>query len=188
MRRVLAGLLLLPVLELAVMIAVGRRIGPLPTLGALLLISLAGALLVRRQGAAAWRSLNDSLRAGNPPTRKLADATVLVIAGVLLLVPGFLTDVVALLLLFPPTRPLLRRPLERSFRRAAADRVTLVHLYGPGLGLRNGARMPGGPQGPGGFGQGPGGSGATRGGPGSPAGPPRFGGDVVEGEIVDDGN
>ena len=114
-------------------------------------------LIVRRQGVAAWRSLNSSLQAGRPPSRELADAAVLVLAGVLLILPGFVSDVLALLLLFPLTRPLARRPLERALARAAANQVTLLGAF-PG-----GSRMPG--AGPGGlFG----------------------GGEVVEGEIVED--
>jgi UPF0716 protein FxsA len=159
-RRVLAGLLLLPVLELAVAIEVGRWAGALPTLGALLVIAIIGFIVVRRQGAAAWRSLNRSLQAGEPPSRELADAAVLVLAGVLLIAPGFVTDVLALLLLLPPTRPIARRPLERMLARAAADRVTLIGAF------------------PGQFGAGQ--SRAGRFGTG------RFGGDVVEGEIIQD--
>jgi UPF0716 protein FxsA len=166
-RRVLAAVLLLPILELVVAIQVGRWAGALPTLGALLLIGLLGAMLVRRQGATAWRSLNQSLRAGEPPSKELADATVLVLAGVLLIVPGFVTDVLALLLLFPLTRPIARRPLERAFLRAAADRVTLLRSFPPGAGRAPGTFPAGGP-------------------PPGAAGPPRFGGDVVEGEIIDD--
>jgi UPF0716 protein FxsA len=128
-RWVLAGLLLLPVLELAVAIEVGRWAGALPTLGALLVIAIIGFIVVRRQGAAAWRSLNRSLQAGEPPSRELADAAVLVLAGVLLIAPGFLTDVLALLLLLPPTRPIARRPLERMLAKAAADRVTLIGAF-----------------------------------------------------------
>jgi UPF0716 protein FxsA len=191
---VLAALLILPVVELAVVIEVGRWTGALPVLGALLLLGVAGAMLVRRQGASAWRSLNRSLRAGEPPSRELADAIVLVLAGVLLIVPGFVTDVLALLLLFPPTRPFARRPLERAFLRAAADRVTLLQAFPPGaaqpgFGQAPGSARPGSGQ-PGfgqpgfgqpGFGEAPGPGQA----PGSPR-PPRFGGDVVEGEIIDD--
>jgi UPF0716 protein FxsA len=167
----LAALLILPVIELAVMIEVGRWAGALPVLGALLLIGVAGTLLVRRQGASAWRSLNRSLRAGEAPSRELADAIVLVLAGVLLIVPGFVTDVLALLLLFPLTRPFARRPLERAFLRAAADRVTLLQAFPPGFG-----QAPG--QAPG-FSRPPGQA------PGGPDRPPRFGGDVVKGEVID---
>jgi UPF0716 protein FxsA len=167
---VLAGFLILPVLELAVAIAVGQRVGALPVLGALLLIAVAGLMLVRRQGAAAWRSLNRSVQAGEPPSKELADATVLVLAGVLLMVPGFLTDVVALLLLLPPTRPFTRRPLERAFLRAAADRVTLLGAFPPGPGAGPGTFPVGGTRAPG---------------AGAPGQRPRFGGDVVEGEVID---
>ncbi len=149
----LAGLLLAPVLELAVAIEVGRWAGALPTLGALLLIAVLGVMIVRRQGAVAWRSLNSSLQAGRPPSRDVADGAVLVLAGVLLILPGFVSDVLALLLLFPLTRPLARRPLERALARAAANQVTLLGAF-PG-----GSRIPGGVFG---------------------------GGEVVEGEIVED--
>jgi len=168
-RRMLAAVLVLPLLEVVTAIEVGRWIGPLPTLAALLLIAVAGAMLVRRQGAAAWRSLNRSLRAGEPPSRELADAAVLVLAGVLLIAPGFLTDVLALLLLFPLTRPVARRPLERALQRAAANRVTLIQSFPGGAG--RGTFVPG---------AGP----AAEG--GGPTRAPRFGGDVVEGEIVDE--
>jgi UPF0716 protein FxsA len=173
---VLAALLLAPVLELAVAIEVGRATGALPVLAALLLIAVAGTMLVRRQGAAAWRALNRSLQAGEPPSRELADATVLVLAGVLLIVPGFLTDVLAVLLLFPLTRPLARRPLERMFLRAAADRVTLLGAFpaGRGRGTFTVGDAPGGVP-PAGF---------PSGAAGRPG--PRFGGDVVEGEIIQD--
>ena len=173
-------------------IEVGRLTGALPVLGALLLIAVAGTMLVRRQGAAAWRALNRSLQAGEPPSRELADATVLVLAGVLLIVPGFLTDVLALLLLFPLTRPLARRPLERAFLRAAADRVTLLGAFPGAAGRGRGTFTVGDTSGgvpptgfpPGGFPSG-GPGGFPSGAPGASAGP-RFGGDVVEGEIIED--
>lgn len=133
MRWALAGLLLLPVFELVIAIEVGRWVGALATLGALLVIAIIGVMIVRRQGAAAWRSLNQSLAAGRAPSRELADAAVLVLAGVLLILPGFLTDVVAVLLLFPLTRPVLRVPLERALTRAAANRVTVFGGF-PGAG------------------------------------------------------
>jgi UPF0716 protein FxsA len=141
-----------------VAIEVGRSIGAPATLGLLLLISVAGTVLVRVQGLAAWRSLNRSLRAGEPPSPDLANAATRVVAGMLLILPGFVTDVVAVLLLLPLTRSVVRRPLERSFRAAAQQRVTLLGTF------------------PAGYGRGP----ATGRGPGY--GRP----DVVEGEIIED--
>jgi UPF0716 protein FxsA len=168
-RWVLAGLLVAPVIELAVAIEVGRWAGALPTLGALVLIAVLGAFIVRRQGAAGWRTLNTSLQAGNTPSRELADRAVLVLAGVLFILPGFVSDALALLLLFPLTRPMARRPLERALNRAAANRVTLLRSFPNSPNSSNG---PGGPGSPGR--------------PGRPS-PGLFGGgDVVEGEIVDD--
>ena len=113
-------------------IEVGRSIGALPTLGLLVLISMIGSLVVRVQGLAAWRSVNRSVQAGEPPAPDLADAAVRVVAGVLLVVPGFVTDVVAVLLLIPLTRAVVRRPLQRSLRRAAERRMTLIGPFPPG--------------------------------------------------------
>ncbi len=137
----MVGLLLGIILELVVDIEVGHLIGAGWTLLALLVIAVVGGYVVRREGAAAWRELNQALREGRSPSRRLADAALVLLAGLLLIVPGFLTDVLAVLLLLP-TRALARRPLERALGRAAANRVTLV-----------GGAFPGGFGGFGGFGR-----------------------------------
>jgi UPF0716 protein FxsA len=172
---VLAALLLWPVLELFAAIEVGRQIGALATIGLLVVIAFIGAIVVRREGAAAWRSLNRSLRSGEPPARELADATVLMLAGLLLIIPGFITDVFAALLILPFTRPIARRPVERALRRAAANQARVQAGFGPGAGPSFGP----------GFGPGTGpsfGPGRRTG----TGGPGFQDGDVVEGEIVDE--
>jgi UPF0716 protein FxsA len=126
-----------------VAIEVGRAIGAPATLGLLVLISVVGTVLVRVQGLAAWRSLNRSLRAGEPPSPDLANAATRVVAGMLLILPGFVTDVVAALLLLPLTRSVVRRPLERSFRAAAQQRVTLLGTFPAGYGRGTTGRGPG---------------------------------------------
>jgi UPF0716 protein FxsA len=169
-RWVLAAALLLPVVELVVAIEVGMAVGGLAVFGWLVLAAVLGMMVVRRQGAAAWQAVNTSLRTGTPPSRELADATVLMLAGILLMVPGFVTDAVALLLLLPFTRPLARRPIERFFRRAAADQASVRTAFVSGVQFGPGQPVPGRPGQPA----------AGRFGPG-------FGrDDVIEGEIVDD--
>ena len=130
-------LLVVPVLEIAVIVAVGRVIGGWQTLLLLVLESLLGAWLVRREGARAWSALTTALNTGRMPSRELADAALVLVGGTLLLTPGFVTDVVGFFFILPMTRPLGRGVLERVVARRL-----LGGLFGP-------PRGPGGRGGPG---------------------------------------
>ena len=105
--------ILVPLAELAVIIEVGQAIGLLPTVAILLADSILGGILMRSQGRAAWRRFNDAMRAGRVPHREALDGALVIFGGALLLTPGFLTDVVGLLLLLPPTRAVARRVVGR---------------------------------------------------------------------------
>lgn len=110
--------LVIPILELAVIIQVGQSLGALNTVGLLVLIGIAGAWLVKREGLGVWRRFNAQVRAGAVPTREIADGVLIIFAGALLLTPGFLTDVLGLLLLFPPVRAAVRgTAMLRASRR-----------------------------------------------------------------------
>ncbi len=110
--------LVIPILELAVIIQVGQSLGALNTVGLLVLIGIAGAWLVKREGLGVWRRFNAQVRAGAVPTREIADGVLIIFAGALLLTPGFLTDVLGLLLLFPPVRAAVRgAAMLRASRR-----------------------------------------------------------------------
>jgi UPF0716 protein FxsA len=111
------GFLLVPVLEIYVIIQVGQAIGGWPTVGLLLAESLLGAWIVRREGRRAWRALNDALVKGTLPDRELADAALVLVGGVLLLTPGFVTDVAGFLFVLPFTRPIVRRLLSAYVSR-----------------------------------------------------------------------
>ena len=100
--------LVVPILELAVIIQVGQSLGVLPTIGLLLLVSALGAWLVKREGIGVWRRFNNQVRSGIVPTREIADGVMILFAGALLLTPGFLSDLLGLLLLTPPVRAVLR--------------------------------------------------------------------------------
>ncbi len=110
-------LLVVPIVEVAVIIAVGRTIGGWPTFGLLLVESAFGAWLVRREGSRSWRALSEALTTGRMPSRQLADAALVLVGGTLLLAPGFLTDIVGFFLILPLTRPLARRLLEGMVAR-----------------------------------------------------------------------
>ena len=109
--------ILVPLAELAVLIAVGDWIGLVPTLILLLVVSVVGAWLAKREGLAAWRRLQLALAQGRMPTTEVTDGALILLAGALLLTPGFLSDVLGVLLLLPPTRALARRVAPRLAQR-----------------------------------------------------------------------
>jgi UPF0716 protein FxsA len=115
----LAPLLILfivvPIVELAVLIQVGQEIGVLPTVAILVADSILGSLLMRSQGRATWRRFNVALQSGRPPAREVLDGVLVIFGGALLLTPGFLTDILGLTLLIPPSRAVVRRVLVRRF-------------------------------------------------------------------------
>jgi len=100
--------IVLPVAEIYVIIQVGEAIGALPTIGLLILDGFLGAALLRHQGRAAWRRFNEALAAGRIPAREVFDGAMVIVGGAFLLTPGFITDVIGLLLLIPASRAMFR--------------------------------------------------------------------------------
>ncbi|MDH4144086.1 MAG: FxsA family protein [Acidimicrobiia bacterium] len=109
--------ILVPIAELAVIVQIAGGLGVPATLLSLLVASIVGAWLVKRQGLAALGRVQAELAAGRVPTAGLADGMMILFAGALLLTPGFLTDAVGLALLLPPVRALARTVLARRFQR-----------------------------------------------------------------------
>lgn len=103
-----------PILEIAVLILVGEQIGLLPTLGIVVGSALVGAVLLKRQGFAALGRIRAEAAAGRVPGRDIVHGVMIVVAGVLLLLPGLIGDVIGVLLFLPPVRDLLWRALGRS--------------------------------------------------------------------------
>jgi UPF0716 protein FxsA len=100
--------IVVPLVELFVIIQVGQEIGLVPTILLLLLSAVLGSLLLRAQGRAVWRRFNDALAERRLPHREAFDGVLVIVGGTLLLTPGFVTDVVGLLLLIPPSRDAIR--------------------------------------------------------------------------------
>jgi UPF0716 protein FxsA len=107
--------IVVPIAELYVIIQVGQAIGVLPTVAILLADSLLGSWLLRQQGRAAWRRFNAALQGGRAPARETIDGALVLMGGALLLTPGFLSDILGLALLLPPTRAVIVRVLARRF-------------------------------------------------------------------------
>jgi len=112
-----ALLFLVPIVELYVLLKVGGYVGALNTLGLLALAVVVGLLLLRVQGLATLKQFQETVARGQLPAAQLLDRAMLMLAGVLFIIPGFLTDLIALCLLLPP----LRRFLAQMFLRRAAN-------------------------------------------------------------------
>jgi UPF0716 family protein affecting phage T7 exclusion len=155
---VLLALGLLAALEIYVIITVAHLIGGLLTAVLLIVSTMGGLWLARIQRRRAWNALREAMANGVVPDRELADAAVILAAGVLIAIPGFVTDVLGLFAVIPFTRPVVRRLLTRWMSRRAA--LAGVQTMPP--------RRPG------------------RNAPGEPGGPGDEGGPVIQGEVLED--
>jgi UPF0716 protein FxsA len=115
--------IVVPIAELALIIKVGSYLGVWPTIGLLIAISVGGAWLVKWQGIFTLRRIQVELAGGRLPTRQLVDGALIILAGALMLTPGFLTDIAGILLLIPPTRIAVRSALMRRFRGRVVEYV-----------------------------------------------------------------
>lgn len=111
---VLLVLLVAAIVELTVLVMVGTAIGVLATIGLLILASLVGAALLRHEGLRTLVAFREALSNRRPPHRELIDGMLIATAGVFILLPGFVSDILGLLLLMPPTRALIRRRMLRT--------------------------------------------------------------------------
>lgn len=159
--------IVVPLVEIWAIIQVGQVIGAWWTILLLILDSVIGAWLVKREGGRAWKALTTALGTGRMPAGELADGALVLIGGTLMLTPGFVTDALGFVLILPFTRPWARRLLSR----VVASRLLVVPLS-PSGGSTPGRDTPGSA------------------GPGQSGGPHRPGPDdeppVVRGEVIDD--
>lgn len=125
----------LPMLEIYVLIQVGQVVGPLWTVAPLLLVAALGSVLLRQQGLATLATVQNALARGELPAGAILEGLVLLVAGVLMVTPGFVTDVMAFLCLLPP----LRKGIAALLAHALSLRVL-------GGADRGGPRHPGGPR------------------------------------------
>ncbi|HSH60374.1 MAG TPA: FxsA family protein [Acidimicrobiales bacterium] len=116
--------LVVPFLELFVIIQVGQAVGAGWTIGVLVLVSIMGAWMMKREGIGVLRRARARIGAGEVPGNELTDGVFILLAGALLLTPGFLTDIFGILLLLPPVRVGMRRGATRTYRRRRGRRRT----------------------------------------------------------------
>ena len=131
------ALVVVPLIEIYVLVQVGQVLGALPTIALLLVMSLLGAYLLRREGAKTWRAFRAAMGSGRVPAREVADGALVIFGGALLLTPGFATDLFGLACVLPPTRAVLRRVLTGF----VAKRLGVAGMVG-GLAADRFARRP----------------------------------------------
>lgn len=119
--KLLLIFIMVPLLEIVLFIEIGRRIGTLMTLLIVALTAILGAVLAHREGLKAWWRIQDKLYQGAMPDEELLDGVLILIAGALLLTPGFLTDAIGFSLLFPGTR----RPVKSWLRHKFGQRYQI---------------------------------------------------------------
>jgi UPF0716 protein FxsA len=120
----IALFIVVPLAELYVILKVGDAIGVVWTILLLAADSLLGSMLLRSQGRSVWRRFNEALATGRLPHREVVDGVLVIFGGAFLITPGFLTDIVGLALLLPPSRAVARRILMRRLGRRPEVRAT----------------------------------------------------------------
>ena len=133
----LLAFLIVPLVELYLFVQVSAAIGFWAALFWIVAVSAIGAWLVKREGTSAWRRANAKIGRGEVPTDELISGILILAGGALMLTPGFLTDVVGLLLVFPPTRALVRVALRPRFQAGPiliGGRFPGAGFGGPGRG------------------------------------------------------
>jgi UPF0716 protein FxsA len=120
-------LVLLPIAEISLLMTLGGIIGVIPTILAVILTAVVGANLVRSQGFELWQRLQRELAQGQMPTQALMEGMMILAGGLLLLTPGFITDLMGLLCLLPVSRIVIIKYLMRQF----ADRFSQAQTSKP---------------------------------------------------------
>lgn len=145
----LIGFIAIPLIEVFLLIQVGRTIGVLPTIASVLVIAGLGTWLAKHEGGKAWRGLNKAMASGQLPQGELADAALVLVGAVLLIFPGFFTDLIGLFFLVPFTRPIAKKlfdlVLGARLKRMGVD-PSMLRRGGPqgyGAGYGNSDTIPG---------------------------------------------
>jgi UPF0716 protein FxsA len=127
--RLLLLFTIVPLIELYILIKMGSYVGGLNTILLVMMTALLGAWLARLQGLRTLQQIQSSLSQGQIPAEELVDGVLILAGGILFLTPGVLTDLVALVLLFPYTRTYFKRWLRRRFDRMMTSRDMRLHYH-----------------------------------------------------------
>ncbi|UCG79287.1 MAG: FxsA family protein [Nitrospirota bacterium] len=115
---------ILPIVELSLLIKIGTVIGTINTIAIVILTAIVGAYMVRMEGIGVWFRIQKSLAEGIFPADELISGIMILVAGAVLLTPGFVTDAIGFLMVFPYTREHIKRLLKKYFEK----RITTIHI------------------------------------------------------------
>ena len=118
-----------PLIELFILLQLGKFVGIVPTFGIIFLTAVIGAYLTRLQGLGILRSIQNSLQQGLMPTKEIMDGLCILVAGAFLLTPGFFTDLLGFLLLVPPFRRHIQGYLQYRFEKSMTRQMIEIE-YG----------------------------------------------------------
>ncbi len=124
MLKLFLAFTVIPTLELYLLVQVGARIGALATIAVVLGTGFLGAWLAKLEGLSTLNRIREALQAGEVPTNELVEGVLILVAGVVLITPGFLTDLAGLTLLFPLTRYPIREWVKSKLEARMAVRST----------------------------------------------------------------
>ncbi|NOR50481.1 MAG: membrane protein FxsA [Desulfuromonadales bacterium] len=125
--KLLLAFIFVPVMELYILIEAGRIVGIGPTIALIMLTGIAGALLARSQGVAILRRIQDETARGQMPAATLIDGALVLVGGLLLLTPGFFTDLLGFSFLVPSTRDLWRNALNLWLEKQVRQGSVRIH-------------------------------------------------------------
>jgi UPF0716 protein FxsA len=121
---------LVPLLELYILIKIGSYLGAIQTVALVVFTALFGVVVARIEGLRKLQQIRQSLSQGTVPAEEMVDGVLIFVAGILLIIPGVLTDLFALILLIPYTRTIFKRWLRRRFDRMIATGNVRLRYYG----------------------------------------------------------
>lgn len=125
MRLLLFLFIVIPALEIGLFILAGKTVGGVATIALIIATGILGAYLAKQQGMGVVRKVQEQIRSGYPPADALVEGACVLLGGLLLLTPGFITDIIGLLLILPPTRKMVQPALLKLFK----SWVSRKHIY-----------------------------------------------------------
>jgi len=117
LRFLLFLFIVVPALEIGLFILAGKTIGGFTTIALIIATGILGAFFAKQQGMGVLRKMQEQMRSGYPPGEALIEGVCVLFGGLLLLIPGFITDLTGLLLILPPTRRMIQPVLLKIFKR-----------------------------------------------------------------------
>lgn len=129
MRKFLVVVLLIPIVEIAFVLLSGKVIGAWWTITCILLTGALGIYLLKKEGMKAKRAFQQSVREGQPPGFALIDGVLILLASILLILPGFLSDIIGILLILKPIRRLVRPLMIRWLKKKYQTSNVVVYTH-----------------------------------------------------------